>query len=298
MKKLISVILLLVLVSFGGYYVWAKQKPFNISLPTKTTDTLGVLDKVHSQGVYLKNLSRGEILIQKNTQKPVSIASLTKLVTAYLLLENEPDLTKTIQLDQRIVDELIGEGASLSGFKGVDVISIKDLAYGIVLPSGGDAAIAAANDVSGSEETFVSEMNAFAKQTGMKQTTFKNATGLDESGHVSTLKDLGLFMEVALKNQEFRGLVTTTTYQTEGTPFTPEGYYLESTLLKESSDLSLANGQLLGGKTGYTKKAGQCLISLADIKGEIFLLITTGAKGSPSTEQFNMTDAKMIYNHL
>ena len=79
---------------------------------------------------------------------------------------------------------------------------------------------------------------------------------------------------------------------------TPEGYYLESTLLKDSTDLSLSNGEILGGKTGYTKKAGQCLISLAEIDGDTYMLITTGADGNPFTEQYNMSDARSIYEAI
>ena len=69
-------------------------------------------------------------------------------------------------------------------------------------------------------------------------------------------------------------------------------------MLKGLADLSIANGQILGGKTGYTKKAGQCLISLAEIEGEYYLLITTGADGNPFTEQYNMADARLIYETI
>ena len=238
------------------------------------------------------------MLIEKNETKEVEIASLTKLITAYLLLEAETNLEKTVTIDQRIIDDLMAEGASLSGYRSGDELTIEDLAYGIVLPSGGDAALVAANYVAGSEKAFVEKMNQLAKELKMTNTHFKNSTGLDARNHYSTVEDLSKFMNVALKNQNFRKLVTTTTYQTDGTIYTPEGYYIESTMLKDSADLSIANGQILGGKTGYTKKAGQCLISLAEIEGEYYLLITTGADGNPFTEQYNMADARLIYETI
>ena len=156
----------------------------------------------------------------------------------------------------------------------------------------------AADYVSGSEEEFVKEMSRFGKEVGMTQTHFKNATGLDERDQYATVADLSKFLDIALKNETFKKLVTTTTHQTSATSYMPEGYYLESTMLKDTPDLSMSNGVILGGKTGYTKKAGQCLISLAEVNNEMYVLITTGADGNSFTEQFNMTDARYIYESI
>ena len=304
MKKLFSLLIICFVLGAGGFYVWATQFKKDMTFTKEMTINQQSAEKVtlpkdiHSKTILLQNLETGEFLIEKNKDKKVEIASLTKLITAYLLLEAESDLSKTVMVDQRTIDNLLAEGASLSGFKSNDEISIKDLAYGVVLPSGGDAALIAANYVAGSESAFVDKMNALAKEIGMEDTQFKNATGLDAKNHYSTAEDLNKFMHVALKNQAFIELVTTTTYETGGTLYTPEGYYLESTMLKDSPDLSLPDGKILGGKTGYTKKAGQCLISLAEIDGSYYLLITTGADGNPFTEQYHVADAREIYEHV
>jgi D-alanyl-D-alanine carboxypeptidase (penicillin-binding protein 5/6) len=276
MKKILSLLVICIVLGGGGYYVWATQfnDGFSDIIKTSETSKIKLPSDIHSKTILLQNLSTGEMLIEKNETKEVEIASLTKLITAYLLLEAETNLEKTVTIDQRIIDDLMAEGASLSGYRSGDELTIEDLAYGIVLPSGGDAALVAANYVAGSEKAFVEKMNQLAKELKMINTHF------------------------ALKNQNFRKLVTTTTYQTDGTIYTPEGYYIESTMLKDSADLSIANGQILGGKTGYTKKAGQCLISLAEIEGEYYLLITTGADGNPFTEQYNMADARLIYETI
>ncbi len=300
MKKILSLLVICFVLGGGGFYLWSTQFKASFSNKEKATNEIigNLSGEIHSQTILLQNLNTGEIIVEKNKNKKVEIASLTKLITAYLLLEFESDLTKNITINQRIIDELIVEGASLSGYKGEDDISIQDLAYGIVLPSGGDAALVAANYVSGSEKEFVKEMNDLANELGMHDSKFKNSTGLDAKNHYSTVDDLSKFMQVALKNESFKELVTTTTYQSQATSYTPEGYYLESTLLKDSADLRLANGQILGGKTGYTKKAGQCLVSLAEVEGEMYMLITTGADGNPFTEQFNMVDARYIYETI
>lgn len=299
-KKKITLLIIGIILSSSGFYIWTTQYKVTFSNTIKIVDKskLNLLDDIHSKAILLQNINTEEILIEKNKNKKVAIASLTKLITAYLLLETETNLEKNVTIDQRIIDDLTAEGASLSGYKSKDELTIEDLAYGIVLPSGGDAALAAANYIAGSEKDFVEKMNQLAKELEMTHTHFKNATGLDARNHYSTVEDLSKFMTVALKNQNFRKLVTTTTYQTDGTIDTPEGYYVESTLLKDSADLSIANGQILGGKTGYTEKAGQCLISLAEIKGEFYLLITTGADGNPFTEQYNMADARLIYETI
>ncbi|NKC68371.1 D-alanyl-D-alanine carboxypeptidase family protein [Vagococcus fluvialis] len=300
MKKILSLLVVCIVLGGGGYYIWATQfnDGFSDIIKTSETSKIKLSSDIHSKTILLQNLSTGKMLIEKNETKEVEIASLTKLITAYLLLEAEANLEKTVTIDQRIIDDFMAEGASLSGYRSGDELTIEDLAYGIVLPSGGDAALVAANYVAGSEKDFVEKMNHLAKELKMTNTHFKNSTGLDARNHYSTVEDLSKFMNVALKNQNFRKLVTTTTYQTDGTIYIPEGYYIESTMLKDSADLSIANGQILGGKTGYTKKAEQCLISLAEIEGEYYLLITTGADGNPFTEQYNMADARLIYETI
>ncbi|MFW3587639.1 D-alanyl-D-alanine carboxypeptidase family protein [Vagococcus fluvialis] len=258
MKKILSLLVICIVLGGGGYYVWATKfnDGFSDIIKTSETSKIKLPSDIHSKTILLQNLSTGEMLIEKNETKEVEIASLTKLITAYLLLEAETNLEKTVTIDQRIIDDLMTEGASLSGYRSGDELTIEDLAYGIVLPSGEDAALVAANYVAGSEKAFVEKMNQLAKELKMTNTHFKNSIGLDARNHYSTVEDLSKFMNVALKNQNFRKLVTTTTYQTDGTTYTPEGYYVESTMLKDSVYLSIANGQILGGKTGYTKKQG------------------------------------------
>lgn len=305
MKKIVSLVVLFVLVGSGVIYLLNDHLALGIGLDkqelkvsTQLKNQPEITEKIHSKNVLLQNLATSEILIEKNKDQKVAIASLTKLMTVYLLLNKEKDLNQKVTIDQKIVDSLVKEGASLSGYQPGDELTIKDLAYGIVLPSGGDASITAANYVAGSEKKFVDLMNQEAQNIGMKNTHFKNATGLDEGNHYSTVSDLQKLMAVALQNEQFKEMMLTTTYQTNTTAYNPEGYYIESTMLKDSPDLTISNGKILGGKTGYTEKAGQCLISLAEVNQTPYLLITTGADGGPLTDQLNMADARLIYQSI
>lgn len=254
--------------------------------------------EIYSQQILLENLNTGQILEEKNADKRVPIASLTKIMSAFVLLDKAPNIEDTVVLSQKTIDDLTLEGASRSGFVANDPIKVKDLAYAIILPSGADAAILTANYLSGSEAAFVAEMNNYAQYLGLHNTHFENSTGLDSANQYSTARDLNKLVKVAMQNPVFADVFTRFEYKTSPTKLEKDGYHLEHTLLNEKNDLSLNNGQLLGGKTGYTEDAGQCLASIAEINGERYLLITTGADGDPNGTQHNVTDAKKIYESI
>lgn len=305
MKKMISLLVLLVVIGVGFIYYIKNDLVNSVTYSDKVETTNNSVEQVNlktenisSKTLLLKNLDTNDILLKKNSKQKVAIASLTKLMTVYVLLESVKDLNETVVIEQSTMDELMKEGASLSGYLVGDTLTVRDLAYGIVLPSGGDASITAANLVAGSEKKFVSLMNKKAEEIGMKDTHFQNTTGLDARNHYSTTEDLLKLMDAALKNKNFYQVLVTTKYQTEEKAYAPEGYYIESTLLKDTADLSLSNGKILGGKTGYTEKAGQCLISIAEIHGTHYLLISTGANRNPTTEQKNVADARQIYQSI
>ncbi|MFW7392184.1 hypothetical protein ACODH7_00530, partial [Vagococcus fluvialis] len=122
MKKILSLLVICIVLGGGGYYVWATQfnDGFSDIIKTSETSKIKLSSDIHSKTILLQNLSTGEMLIEKNETKEVEIASLTKLITAYLLLEAEANLEKTVTIDQRIIDDLMAEGASLSGYRSGD----------------------------------------------------------------------------------------------------------------------------------------------------------------------------------
>lgn len=263
-----------------------------------TVEKIEVPSEVSSPTIYLKNLDTDEILIRIKGNQRVRIASLTKLITAYILLTESSNMEETVSIKQENLDKAFIEGASIAGIRSNDKIKVIDLAYAIVLPSGAEATLAAADFISGSEKTFVKKMNTLAKKIGMKNTKFINATGLDEGDSYSTVNDLAKFMSYALKDDNFYQLVTTLNYQIPPTPESIDGYPVASTLLVDDTGLSFSNGAILGGKTGYTQEAGQCLISISEVGGQRYLLITTGADGDPSTSPVHIEDAKLILESI
>ncbi|MGM0216085.1 D-alanyl-D-alanine carboxypeptidase family protein [Enterococcus sp. AZ109] len=249
-----------------------------------------------SANCYLLKKRNGDIINQKKPQKKIAIASLTKIMSTLCVIENVEELDQMTTVPKQIFLDLHQNNLAVAGLQPGEVVSYRDLLYGILLPSGADATLTAAISVSGSEEMFVTEMNRKAAELGMVNTHFTNSIGLDKGDHYSTVEDLALLLEYALANEIFYNIFTCLTYQGKATNCHPEGNYFTSSLISRGESLELTNGQIIGGKTGYTKKAGLCLASLAQINGEEYLLILTGSQGDSESEQFNISESRKLYN--
>lgn len=141
-------------------------------------------------------------------------------------------------------------------------------------------------------------MNEKAVELDMNDTHFENVTGLHDRNHYSTAKDLSFLLCYALENALFREIFTATQYTVHETNKHPSGTILHSTLFKKLKSPDIENGKILGGKTGYTDEAGLCLASLARKDEDEYILISVGANGNHKTEQYNITDALMVYNSI
>lgn len=253
---------------------------------------------LNSRYALLLRLSDGQVLMSKHSGEKAYPASLTKIMTVLVALENLPGKEKPCTLPDGIFPPLYDEGASMAGFLPGETVRTKDLLYGALLPSGADAAVALAYEVSGSEASFVEKMNQKAQELGMYDTHFENATGLHQDGHVTTADDLSLLLQYALKNTDFRNIFTSSRYSVPPTNLHPGGFTFSSTLSASLEGVAIPDGQILGGKTGYTPEAGLCLASLAEIGGTEYLLITMGAPGNHQTEAYHITDAVSVYQQL
>lgn len=259
-----------------------------------------VLLDTASKHAILVDAQSGQVLARKRADEKAAPASLTKMMTVLLAIETQPDLDAPVTLPEDIFPALYAQGASLAGFVPGETVTVRDLLYGAMLPSGAECCEALARLVSGSEEAFVALMNQKAGELGMKNTHFCNATGLTEPEHYSTAADLAELLQAALHNETFRTIFTTEQYTSTATPQHPDGVFFASTLLSKLNgrELTGASDQILGGKTGYTSAAGLCLASLAVVKGREYILVTLNAPGSHATEQFNITDAVQVYRRL
>lgn len=253
-----------------------------------------------SRHALLMDAQTGQVLAQKRANEKVAPASLSKMMTVLLAIEAQPDLDQPVTLPEDVFPELMAENASMAGFAPGETVTVRDVLYGAMLPSGAECCEALTRLVSGSESAFVALMNQKAAELGMKNTHFCNPIGLTETEHYSTAADLAKLLQAALQNETFRTIFTTGHYTSIPTAQHPEGVSFASTLLSKLNGSELSDGQdkILGGKTGYTAAAGLCLASLATVQGREYILVTLGAPGNHITEQFNIQDAISVYRKL
>ena len=256
------------------------------------------LDGLNSPHAILLQADSGEVLAEKDADSTIYPASMTKMMTALLAIEANPDLDTPVTLPEEIFPALQAQNASLAGFQPGETATVRDLLYGAMLPSGAECCEALAREVSGSEEAFVARMNQKAAELGMTATHFCNPTGLHDPEHVSTVRDMARLLRAAMQNETFRAILSAGRYAVPATDLHPEGFTMTSTFWAELGDVSLWRGQFLGGKTGYTSAAGLCLASAAQVKGKRYILVTAGARGNHGTEPYHIEDAVRVYRQL
>ena len=160
-----------------------------------------VLLDTASRHAILLNAQSGRVLAQKRADERTAPASLTKMMTVLLVIETEPDLDKQVTMPEDIFPALQTENASMAGFVPDETVTVRDLLYGAMLPSGAECCEALAQLVSGSEENFAALMNQKAAELGMKNTHFTNATGLTDTEHYSSAADMAKLLQAALHNK-------------------------------------------------------------------------------------------------
>lgn len=237
----------------------------------------------------------GKIIGEINGEETIYPASMTKIMTAVVAIEELHDLNQEITLTAEMFDGLYERDATQAGFQPDETVRAIDLLYGVMLPSGAECCIALADTIAGSEEEFVELMNRKAEKLGMDGTHFCDSTGLHDPEHYSTAKDIAVLLKYAIRNDTFREIIESPYYSTPGTNIHPDGITFYSSMFKNLSDPSVTGGKILGGKTGFTNDAGLCLASFAEIQGTEYILVTAGAfsAGTP-----HITDAVTIYNRL
>lgn len=199
------------------------------------------------------------VLYEKNADLPLPQASTTKIMTALLVLESaDPGEIFRVSAKAAAV-----EGSQL-GLKEGDELSVSDLLYILMLKSGNDAAEALAEGVAGSVAAFVEKMNRKAEALGLENTRFQNPHGLPAEGHYTTARDLARLTAEALENETFRQIVSA-----ERTTLT----YKNAVISNSNKLLGVCDG-VFGVKTGFTKKAGRCLVTAAEREGVTLICVT------------------------
>ncbi len=256
------------------------------------------LTQLYSPYAILVDFESGKILAGREAQSKIYPASLTKIMTAVLAVENTEDMEETVTVPENIFPQLYAEDASTAGFLPGERARLWDLLYGILLPSGAECCLTFAERIAGSEEDFVEMMNRKAEELGLAGTHFCNATGLHDPEHYSTVEDIAALLRYALQSAVFRTAFTGSRYSVVPSQQHPDGFTFASTMFSCMENAEVAGGRILGGKTGYTEEAGQCLASLAEIGGREYILVTAKAPGTHETEQFHILDAQNVYNQI
>ena len=288
-KKITTVILTIMIIILTIVPSFAESKYYP---PFETT----------AKGVFLMNLDTNEIIYEKNSTDKMYPASLTKIMTAILALELEPhpedvviSMKGYIQDEMYVINKALG-GISLAGFLKGEEITLDKLLYGMMLPSGNEAAMMVADYIGdNSVEYFVELMNEKAKELGALNTHFKNPHGLHEEDHYTTPYDMYLISKYAMENPKFVELVNTISF--DGGPTNKhEHLYWNNTnkLINKSS--KYYSPYISGVKTGTTEEGGRNVVSMASKDGYNYFLVVMGAPMEMEDEISSFFESKRLYD--
>ena len=245
-----------------------------------------------ADAVFVADLSTDTELFALNSDAPLPPASLTKIVSALVVLERSR-LDETIEI---LEGDLVSPEESQVGLKAGDRLSVRDLLFGMLIPSGNDATLALARHVGASVlgetaspqravEEFVSLMNVKATDLGATASHFKNPTGIDSDGHVMSARDVAVVTAAALQNPLFSEIVGTTTAVLRSEVL-PEGYTVTTT------NLLLVEGVVTGVKTGTTARAGGCLVTSFAVGPNDVVAVVLGSEIAESTDGLQNNTAR------
>lgn len=225
---------------------------------------------ITSDYAILYNLNDNKVIYELNSDDKTQIASLTKIMTVIVGIENNDNLDEEVVITKDALNGIYEY--TKVGFKVGNKATVRDLLYGTMLPSGADAALALAIHTSGSVENFVELMNDKAKELGLLNTSFDNPIGMDSNDNYSTAYELASILKYGLNDPTFRDVFTARSYTISSINKT-----VKSTLEGYSKSYGLDITEIDGAKSGFTDGAGLCLASIANIDDVSYLLVTIGA---------------------
>ena len=236
-------------------------------------------DSIDAKAALLVNLDNGAVVTEKNVDLHMAPASITKIVTAIVVIENCDDLEKVVTVQEEALRLLEGTNSSTAGLRVGEELTVRQLLYCLLTYSANDAANILAMEMSGDVKTFVAGMNAFVTALGCQDTHFVNPSGLDAEGHYTTARDLYTIYAYCLRNSLFADIVGTKVYELPADNKNDEARELRNTnsLFNEGiPDYYFEYART--GKTGTTDAAGRCLISTASYDGYNYLCVILGGE--------------------
>lgn len=246
---------------------------------TATEDTLalGEEDITSSYAVFV-DTEHDTILASRDAFSRMVPASMTKVLTALVAAEHIENWDDKFTITIDITDYSYKHGCSNAGFGRDETVTIRDLIYGAILPSGADASLGLAVYVAGSQEAFVDLMNEKLEELGLSETThFTNCVGIYDDNHYTTAYDMAVIMEAAIQNEMCREVFSTRIYTTSATEQHPEGIELSNWFVRRIEDKE-TNGIVVYGKTGYVNESGSCAVSFGtNDNGRTYICVTANS---------------------
>lgn len=247
--------------------------------------------EITADAAMLVSLDTGEVLYEKNADKQVYPASITKIMTTLLILESDKyDPDAKIAMTEEALDLISGTGSSVSLLKAGEEITQLDLVYMVLMSSYGDCSLLAAIYYGGSVESFVAMMNNRAAELGLTGTHYENPIGLHHEENYTTARDTYVLTKLALQNETFK-TVCESTRHTVNTSMSGQRV-LSTTNFLQDNTTNYYYTYAKGVKTGYTDEAGRCLVSTASYNGYNYMCLVFGC---PPNEKNHFTESKELY---
>ena len=238
------------------------------------------IENISSEYAVLLDEDANMVLAGKGATRRVYPASLTKVLTLISALDLVEDTNTTAKLTGDDISGLHEREASVAGFVAGEKIPFKGLLYGLILPSGADAALGIEKAVAGNKNLFSAMMNIEAYKMGLKDSNFSESTGLHNKINYSTPLDLAVIFNYALDNKTGREVLSTPYHKIEGLDKHPEGLEVWSHTFSYMSDVDMGGFTITAGKTGYTGEAMVCMMTEAQKDGHRYILVTLFAPNS------------------
>ncbi len=270
-RKLAYLAFILLVLAYPGQNFYQTLFPHSsspLSLPQLITPPIRPTFVGHSYphltafAAVAQDVDSKTMLFLKNPNLRLYPASTTKIMTALVALDYYRDLAQTITINNE--SQAIGH---TMGLKQGEVITVKALLYGLLVESGNDAALALANNYDGGYDAFVAAMNTKARQLGLKDTSYKNPSGVEQAGHLTTARDLAILASHAVQNPIFNQIM-----QTKAITFTDQSGKIIHSLQTTNKLLGVLPG-VKGVKTGWTQNAGECLVTYVDREGKKIITV-------------------------
>lgn len=233
-----------------------------------------------AESYLLVSLDTGEVVFEKNAHVQRTPASLTKMLTTYVAMKYTDDLdATTVTQTTRHTDELYGMNSSTADIRNGETLTMRQLLYAMMLPSGNEAANMVADHIgNGSRSNFCMLMNTEAKRIGCTDTNFSNPHGLFSDNHYTTAWDMYLIAKACYETPGFMDIATTVHYYLPANTRHAEKYLISSTILMQNKGYpSLYRDYIQGMKTGSTEEAGRNFVTVCEADGERYILVVMGA---------------------